>query len=141
MGEGAGKAYSRKSGLLRVLKQKAFARWQARQRLPDSALCNAVTEMDKGLIDADLGGALFKKRIARAGGGKSGGYRTVLSARIGHRYVFLRGFAKCERENITPSDEKVLRFVGRTILELSHKDLARTCEARDLMEVCCDPDR
>ena len=40
-------------------------------------------------------GLLYKKRIARPGGGKSGGYRTVLSARIGNRYVFLHGFQVC----------------------------------------------
>jgi len=38
--------------------------------------------MESGLIDADLGGLLYKKRVARPGGGKSGGYRTLLSAQI-----------------------------------------------------------
>lgn len=47
--------------------------------------------MENGLVDADLGGFLYKKRIARPGGGKSGGYRTLLSARIDSRYVFLHG--------------------------------------------------
>jgi hypothetical protein len=74
---------------MRVLKRKDFARWQAGEALPDDALCKAVREMEDGLIDADLGGFLFKKRVARPGGGKSGGYRTVLSARIDDRYVFL----------------------------------------------------
>jgi hypothetical protein len=32
------------------------------RKLPDAALCNAVQEMDNGLIDADLGGFLYKKR-------------------------------------------------------------------------------
>lgn len=68
-----------------VLKRKDFARWQAGEKLPDDALCKAVTEMESGLVDADLGGFLYKKRVARPGGGKSGGYRTVLSARIGDR--------------------------------------------------------
>jgi hypothetical protein len=31
--------------------------------------------MTEGLYDVDLGGGLFKKRIARTGQGKSGGYR------------------------------------------------------------------
>ena len=50
--------------------------------------------MQNGLIDADLGGFLYKKRVARPDGGKSGGYQTVLSARIGDRYVFLHGATK-----------------------------------------------
>ena len=63
-----------------ILKRKDFAWWQAGEKLPDAALCKAVQEMESGLIDADLGGFLYKKRVARPGGGKSGGYRTLLSA-------------------------------------------------------------
>ena len=48
-----------------VLKRKDFARWQAGEKLSDDALCNAVKEMENGLVDADLGGFLYKKRVAR----------------------------------------------------------------------------
>ncbi len=37
-----------------------------------------VEEMVKGLIDADLGGHVYKKRIALPGKGKSGSVRTLL---------------------------------------------------------------
>ncbi|MBS0422487.1 MAG: type II toxin-antitoxin system RelE/ParE family toxin [Proteobacteria bacterium] len=36
-----------------------------RQRLSDAALCEAVREMRHGSYEADLGGGLLKKRIAR----------------------------------------------------------------------------
>ena len=42
--------------------------------LTDSALCDAVAEMAQGLIDADLGGGVVKKRIGLAGRGKRGGH-------------------------------------------------------------------
>jgi len=53
-------------------------------------------------VEADLGGYLFKKRIARPGGGKSGGYRTILGFRrtSTERTIFLYGFAKNQRANI-----------------------------------------
>ena len=92
--------------MTRVLKRKDFARWQASEKLSDAALCKAVQEMESGLIDADLGGFLYKKRVARPGGGKSGGYRTLLSARIGSRYVFLHGFPKSDKANITQDEKK-----------------------------------
>ena len=53
---------------MKVLKRKDFARWQASERLPDTALCKAVQEMESGLVDADLGGFVYKKRVARPGG-------------------------------------------------------------------------
>jgi len=37
------------------------------------ALCIAVEEMAAGLFEADLGGGLLKKRIAKQGQGKSVG--------------------------------------------------------------------
>lgn len=79
-----------------MLKRKDFARWQTGEMLADSALCKAAKEMESGLIDADLGGHLYKKRVARPGGGKSSGYRPHLSARIGNRYMFLHGFPKSD---------------------------------------------
>lgn len=121
-----------------ILKRKDFARWQAGEKLPDAALCKAVTEMESGLIDADLGGALYKKRVARPGGGKSGGYRTLLSARIGNRYVFLHGFSKNDKANITQDERKALQFAGRVFLELPAEDLIKALQIGVLLEVCCD---
>ena len=124
--------------MTRVLKRKDFARWQAGEKLPDAALCKAVQEMESGLIDADLGGFLYKKRVARLGGGKSGGYRTLLSARIGSRYVFLHGFPKSDKANITQDERKALQFAGKLFLELSAEDLVKALEIGVLLEVCCD---
>jgi len=91
---------------MKILKRKDFARWQSATRLPDAALCKVIREIESGLIDADLGGLLYKMRVARPESGKSGGYRTVLSARIGTRYVFLHGFPKNAKSNITPEEKK-----------------------------------
>ncbi len=100
---------------IEFLKRKDFARWQAGEKLPDAALCKAAKEMEDGLIDADLGGFLYKKRVARPGGGKSGGYRTLLSARIGTRYVFLHGFSKSATEDITQDEKKALQYGGQGV--------------------------
>jgi hypothetical protein len=122
---------------LQVLKRRDFARWQRKEGLPDTALCNAVHEMENGLIDADLGGSLYKKRISRPGSGKSGGYRTLLSVRLGRRYVFLHGFAKSDTGNITSSEKKALQFAGQVFLDLSADNLKIAVAANVLVEVPC----
>ncbi|NYT76381.1 type II toxin-antitoxin system RelE/ParE family toxin [Alcaligenaceae bacterium] len=122
---------------MNVLKRKDFARWQAGEKLPDTALCKAVQEMKAGLIDADLGGFLYKKRVPRPGGGKSGGYRTLLSARLDSRYVFLHGFPKSDKANITQDERKALQFVGKVFLELSADDVTKALQMGVLLEVCC----
>lgn len=68
--------------------------------LSDEALCKAVSEMEQGLIDADLGGHVVKKRVAVPGRGKSGGARTLVGTNFGNRWFFLFGFEKNERDNI-----------------------------------------
>lgn len=123
-----------------ILKRKDFAKWQEGERLPDAALCKAAQEMESGLVDADLGGFLYKKRVARPGGGKSGGYRTLLSARMGSRYVFLHGFPKSDKANITQDERKALQFAGKVLLELSADALSKALQAGVLLEVHCEQD-
>lgn len=125
---------------MRVLKRKDFAKWQAAQGVSDTALCRAVAEMEAGLVDADLGGGLFKKRVPRRGGGKSGGFRTLLSARVGSRYVFLLGFAKSDRATITLDEKKALQVAGKVFLGLASSDLSKAVRAGVLAEVCCEQD-
>ena len=127
----------------RILKRKDFARWQAGEKLPDVALCKAVKEMEDGLIDADLGGLLYKKRVARSGGGNQAildEYRAMLSARIGGRCVFLYGFPKGDKANITQDEKKALQFAGKVFLELSAEALSKALGSGVLVEVHCEQD-
>lgn len=130
--------YSLKTDMRRILKRKDFAKWQTGEKLPDACLCKAVRQMESGLIDADLGGLLYKQRIARPGEGKSGGYRTLLSARLGDRYVFLLGFAKNDRANITADEKAALQFAGSVFLDLTGVALEKALQTGILMEVHCE---
>lgn len=48
----------------RVFKTRQFLRWLRKTDLTDVALCAAVNEMMAGLIDAELGGDVVKKRVS-----------------------------------------------------------------------------
>ncbi len=100
------------------LKRRDCARWPAGKKLPDAALCNVVKEIKRGLIDADLRGHLYKRRVARPASCKSGGYRTLLSARIASRDVFLHGFPKSDQANITQEEKRAPQFAGKVVLDL-----------------------
>jgi hypothetical protein len=63
--------------------------------------------------------------------------QTVLSARIGDRYVFLHGFAKKAKANIAQDETKALQFAGKLFLELSPADLAKALQAGVLVEAHC----
>ena len=68
---------------MKIYKTRVFHRWADDEGLTDTSICAAVKEMKDGLFDADLGGGLFKKRIAKQGKGKSGGFRTLLATNRG----------------------------------------------------------
>lgn len=71
-------------------------------------LCAAISEVSRGLVDADLGGGVVKQRIARQGGGKSGGFHTIILFRVRESAFFVDGFAKNEQDNIR--DDELVAF-------------------------------
>ena len=77
--------------------------------LADPDLFQSVIEMEAGLIDADLGGQLVKKRIALPGRGKRGGARTIVATNRGDRWYFIFGFGKNERANIDQHELRALQ--------------------------------
>jgi hypothetical protein len=108
---------------MRIFLAKIFARFAAKERIADETLRDAIRRMEAGQIDADLGGGVIKQRVARSGGGKSGGYRTIVFYRRGSRAVFAYGFAKNDRDNIDPDELRDFRDAARTILALTETDM------------------
>ena len=51
-----------------------FSRWLSKTDVSIDALCKAIEEMARGLIDANLGGGLVKKRVALPGRGQKWKY-------------------------------------------------------------------
>ena len=106
--------------------------------LSDPALCAAVLEMERGLIDADLGGGVVKKRVVLPGRGKSGGARTLVATNKGNRWFFVFGFEKNERPNVTAKELDALQKIAADFLKLTSKDLDARVEFGELQEICHD---
>jgi hypothetical protein len=126
---------------VRVYKVKGFARFQRHERIADTALARAVRAAEDGLINADLGGGVVKQRIARAGQGKRGGFRTVIAYRLGDLAIFLLGFAKNERDNIDDDELDELKVLARGYLALSGDQIAALVAGDELMEIEYAEDR
>jgi len=120
---------------LRVFKTKIFARFARKEDLGDEALARAIAQIERGLVDADMGGRLIKQRVARTGEGKRGGFRTLVAYHIGKRAIFLFGFAKSDQANISPEDERDLKDYGAILLALKDKDIELLIENGELREV------
>jgi hypothetical protein len=122
---------------VRIFKTKALARFARQQGIGDDSLVAAVRQAMQGLIDADLGGRVIKQRVARPGEGKRGGFRMLIGFGS-DRAVFLYGFAKNERENISNSELLSLREIAATFLNASKDQIARALKYGTLIEVYDD---
>lgn len=112
-----------------------FAKYASREALSDKALVAAIDQAENGLIDADLGSGLIKLRVARAGGGKSGGYRTVVFFRHAERAVFAFGFAKSAKANLDAEELRIFKKTAKIVLALSEAQIAEEVRTGRLIEV------
>lgn len=120
----------------RVFKTRHFSRWMRKSDLTDAALCAAINEMVAGLIDAELGGDVVKKRVALPGRGKRGGARTLVATRKASRWFFVFGFEKNERANITTAELEALQTLAGSLLNLSLTQLDIAVADGTLQEIC-----
>ena len=123
---------------MRTFKTRPFARFAKRESIGDAALCEAVRRAGEGRIDADLGGGVIKQRIARRGGGRSGGFRTIVLFRRGALAFFVYGFAKSRRENLRRDELATYRLLADEYLSLDGASLAVAQAAGAIIEVDCD---
>ena len=122
----------------RVFKTRYFNRWMRKTELTDTALCAAVTEMEQGLIDADLGGGVLKKRVGLSGRGKRSGARTLVATNKSGRWFFVFGFEKNDRSNISDDELEALKEIAAQLLDRTDKQLNEAIDDETLTEICHD---
>ena len=124
---------------MNIYLSKAFTRLSRRDGLTDIHICQAINEMNEGLIDADLGAGLFKKRIAMPGQGKRGGWRSILAFQVGNnKAFFLYLFPKSRRESIDVAELKALKRLSRYYLTLEPAEIKAALQCGELREVTCN---
>lgn len=121
----------------RVFKNKWFVRFTRQQEIENEALCDAIPNTEKGLIDADLGGGVIKQRIARPSEGKSGGFRSIVLFRLGDKAFFVYGFPKNARGNLRMNELKGFKELADVILGYDKTALAKALKTGAIVEVTC----
>ena len=119
----------------RILKTRTFNRWLRKTLLSNTALLKAIAGMERGLVDADLGGNVYKKRVALPGRGKSGSTRTLIATNREDLWIFMYGFEKNERENITQAELAYLQGIAQIFLTYSSDELQLAIAKGEFLEV------
>lgn len=112
-----------------------FDKFAQKQRITDEVLARAAEEIEAGLVEANLGGNVFKKRIARAGEGKASGYRVLVAFRVESMVVFLYGFAKNDRANVNATELRALRAIAAVTLNLTELELETALGVKIVREI------
>jgi hypothetical protein len=120
---------------MRIFRTRAFSRLVVARKITDADLRVAVAEMNNGLWDANLGGQLYKKRVAVKGRGKRSGARTLVAFQRNERAFFLYGFAKKQRANITAREKHVLKRLAAELFSSSDQQLEQALKHGELIEI------
>lgn len=120
---------------MRIFKTSEFLKWAKKENVTDKVIKKAVSEMQAGLIYAELGDGLCKQKIARPNEGKRGGHRTLVAFKRNDRAIFVFGFSKSDRENIAEDEERLYRELAQFYLNLSNEQLNKMIDGKRLIEV------
>ena len=120
---------------MRVYINAWFAKFARQEGIEDFQLVEAVVRANIGLIDADLGAGVIKQRISRQGAGKSGGFRTIIFFKARDRAIFMFGFAKKAKKNLTHEELLEMKRASREMLQLSQDQIDHLVRLKKLQEI------
>lgn len=105
------------------LKSKSASKEMRSLGCTDGMVLKAFKELQTGLVGKNLGGNLFKKRIAIPGKGKSGGLRTIIATKRQDRWIVVACYAKNQIATLPPNVEKMLKVIANVVLDCSDEEL------------------
>ena len=120
---------------MRIFKYKTFEKWAKKQGMSNTDLKKAIAEIEKGLVNANLGGHVYKKRIGLHGKGKRNSHRTIILMKIQDKAIFAHGFAKREKGNISKDDLEGFKIMANAFLNLNDEQINILLDNKNLIEV------
>ena len=120
---------------MKKLMTRRFAKWASKQKVASGELLKALNEVERGHFETNLGGHIFKKHIRFRGKGKRGSGRTIICYKRDDRAIFIHGFAKNEKSNLSPKELIAFKELAKVLLGLSIDELNRAVKSGTLIEV------
>jgi len=114
---------------------KHFSRWASKQKISQDDLSLALTEIQAGNFEASLGGHIYKKRIKFKGQGKSSSGRTIICYKKENRAIFIHGFAKNQKSNLSKKELNIFKELSKILLNLSTEEVLIAINNGDIIEV------
>lgn len=120
---------------MKDLMTRPFSKWLSKLPVGSGELATALNELRNGAFDATLGGHLYKKRIRFKGKGKNGSGRTIICYKKGGRAIFIHGFSKNEKDNLSSKELVALKEFSKILVSLSEEQMTTAVKNGDFKEV------
>jgi hypothetical protein len=120
---------------VRIFKNTWFTRFAEKEGISDKELKTLAARLEQGEAEADLGSGVYKQRMARSGGGKSGGYRVIMYYKSNFRTFFIYGFAKSGRENISKNELIFFKRNAKIYFRLTDEQIEARLQSKTLIEI------
>jgi hypothetical protein len=120
---------------VRIFKYPRFNRFAIKEGITDDELQDIVRQLEAGQADADLGGDVYKQRLARPGEGKSGGYRVIVYFKNEFRTFFVYGFSKSDKSNIDKKELKAFKIDAKEDFALTDDEIKAWLKRGTLIEI------
>jgi hypothetical protein len=120
---------------MKTLKTKKFASFASKNSISDEMLKAIAAQFADGKIDVNLGGGVYKQRLARPGAGKSGGYRVIIFYKKDNLVIFFDVFAKSSKKNLSRSELQYAVKLADCLLNLTLKQIRALLKSGTLIEV------
>ncbi|WP_461246881.1 type II toxin-antitoxin system RelE/ParE family toxin [Treponema sp. R6D11] len=120
---------------MRVFKNTWFHRFANKEGITDSELLEIVDKLEAKQADANLGGDVYKVRVARLGEGKSGGHRVIVYFKSEFRTLFAYGFSKSDRGNVDQGELRAFKIRAKDVFSLTDEQIENRIKNGTLIEI------
>ena len=120
---------------MKDLMTKHFSKWASKQNITDDILLLSLSELKNDSFEANLGSNLYKKRIPFEGKGKRGRGRVIICYKKDDRAIFIHGFAKKEKSNLSKKELIAFKELSKVLLGFSVEEINIAIENGDFLEV------
>lgn len=120
---------------MKRLMTREFSKWAGKHGVTVAGLNNALNEIEEGIIDANLGANVYKKRIPFPGRGKSGSGRTILFYKKGNMAIFVHGFAKNEKTTLSHNELKAFKEFCTLVFSYDENEIQKAIDKGVFIEV------
>ncbi|WP_374763679.1 type II toxin-antitoxin system RelE/ParE family toxin [Yunchengibacter salinarum] len=125
---------------MKIWKLKSFARDARREGVEERALELAARDVAAGHYEARLSASIAKKRVARKGAGKRGGFRTIVAFENRQRslIIFLEIYAKSSKSNVTKKEIAAFETVAKSLLNATSDQIRTLIDTGAIIEKVLD---